>query len=304
MMTAFSVSLLCAVALAVGAREIGRRASPRLGSAALVAAALTVAVAADAALAVLIGARLLDVAPLAGLLGWRAERPGHIPVPVPVTVIAAGLLVFTAVRGAADWRSARRGWRRLHELPSDAPGTELIVMRSPAFVAHALPARRSSPGRIVVSDGLLSSLDAAERRVVLAHERSHLRNRHDRYRTLVRIAARINPLMRPAVAATDLLLERWADEDAARAVGSRRVAARALARAAITATAARSAPEPAGFAALAVSTRVQALLAPAPAAGSRTALVVLPALALTAAVSAGLATHDLAHLFDLLRGDG
>jgi hypothetical protein len=39
MITTFYVPLLCGVALAAGAREVGRRASPRLGSAALVAAA-------------------------------------------------------------------------------------------------------------------------------------------------------------------------------------------------------------------------------------------------------------------------
>jgi beta-lactamase regulating signal transducer with metallopeptidase domain len=151
---------------------------------------------------------------------------------------------------------------------------------------------------------MLRALDPGERRVVLAHERSHLRHRHDRYRTLIRIAARINPLLRPAVRATDLLLERWADEDAARAVGSRRLTARALARAAVAAGPAAPAPGQASFAALPVSARVDALLAATPAGRSRAALVMLTAIALVAALSAALATHDLAHLFDLLRGDG
>jgi hypothetical protein len=64
----FYAPLLCALALAATATKIARRASPRLGSAALVAAALASATAADTALGTLVGARLLDAAPLAALL--------------------------------------------------------------------------------------------------------------------------------------------------------------------------------------------------------------------------------------------
>jgi len=46
--------------------------------------------------------------------------------------------------------------------------------------------------------------------VLLAHERSHLRHRHDRYTTLARVAATLNPLLRPTVGAVEFLLERWA----------------------------------------------------------------------------------------------
>jgi hypothetical protein len=49
---------------------------------------------------------------------------------------------------------------------------------------------------------------------------------------------------------------------------------------------------------------VNALLSPTPSEGSRTALGVLITLVIIAGVSAALATHELAHLFDLLRGDG
>jgi hypothetical protein len=49
---------------------------------------------------------------------------------------------------------------------------------------------------------------------------------------------------------------------------------------------------------------VNALLAAAPARGSRLAMLLAIAVAVIAAAAAVAAVHDLAHLFDLLRGDG
>jgi Zn-dependent protease with chaperone function len=304
MSVVFYVPLLCALALAAGATEIARRASPKPGSVMLVAVALTVALAADVALGVLVGARLLDAAPVASLLGWRAERPDPIPVPVAVSVVAAVCLVAAAIVAWSDWRAASGAMRSVRALAGSAPVGEMIVVRSPAVLAHAVAGNRGRPDRIVVSDGMLRALDTDERRVLLAHERAHLRNRHDRYRRVIRLAARINPLLRPAIGAADLLLERWADEDAARAVGSRRLTARALARAAL----AGATPEPryghAGFAVQRVSARVDSLLDSVPSRGARLVLLLPAALGIIASLSAVVAARDLSHLFDLLRGDG
>jgi Zn-dependent protease with chaperone function len=270
----------------------------------LVAAALTVALAADAALSVLVGARLLDVAQVATLFGWRAETPHPIPVPVTVSVAAAACLALAAIAAWADWRAASRARRTVRELTAHAPVGEMIVVRSPAVLAHAVAGNGRNPGRILVSDGMIRALDTDERRVLLAHERSHLRNRHDRYRRLVRLAARINPLVRPTIGAADLLLERWADEDAARAVGSRRLTARALARAALAGAPPSASHAHASFAAQRISARVNSLLASAPSRGTRLTLLLPATLAIIASLSAALATRDLSHLFDLLRGDG
>jgi Zn-dependent protease with chaperone function len=298
------VPLLCALALAAGAPVIARRAPPRLGAATLVPVALAAALAADAALMVLVGARLLDADVLAPLLGWRPEAMGPHPVPLPVSVAAAIALLVVAVVAHADWRASSAAARRLRALPEHAHAGGLVVLRSPAVLALALPATRTTAGRILVSEGMLRALDAQERRVLLAHERSHLHHRHDRYRRLARLAARVNPLLRPALGAVDFLLERWADEDAARTVGSRRLAARALARAAVAEPSCDEQLKQAGFAMQSVSGRVNALLATAPARGTRLALILPAAVGLLAAVSAALAAHDLAHLSDLLRGDG
>jgi Zn-dependent protease with chaperone function len=303
MNVAFYAPLLCALALAGAATTIARRASPGPGSAALVVAALATAIAADVALGSLVGARLLDAEPLAALLRWRAETPHPIPVPVPISLLAAVALAVLAAAAAVDWRRSRGAIRRLRTLHAHAPPGELIVVRSPTLIAHALPGIGSSPGRILVSDAMLRTLDPGERRAMLLHERSHLRHRHHRYRKLVRIAARINPLVGPAVGATDFLLERWADEDAARAVGSRRLTARALARAAVTAPSDAHLSQ-ASFAAQRVAARVDALMVTAPSVRPRLALLLPVALATAAIVSAVGAGHELAHLFDLLRGDG
>jgi Zn-dependent protease with chaperone function len=296
--------LLCALALAAGAPVIARRSPPRLGAATLVPVALAAALAADAALTVLVGARLLDADALAHVLGWRPEAVGPHPVPLPVSVAAAVALLVVAVLAHADWRTSSAAARRLRGLPGHADAGGLVVLRSPAVLAFALPATRTTAGRILVSEGMLRALDADERRVLLAHERSHLHHRHDRYRRLARLAARVNPLLRPALGAVDFLLERWADEDAARTVGSRRLAARALARAAVAEPSSDEQLRQAGFAVHSVSGRVNALLATAPARGTRLALILPAAVGLVAAVSAALAAHDLAHLSDLLRGDG
>src|SRR4051812_18910496 len=110
------IPLLCALALAAGAPAIATSAPPRLGSAMLVAAALGAALAADAALAILVGAKLIDAAPLAAVFGWRAEASGPHPVPLPISLAAAVALIVLVAVGQSDWRrssAAARRWRAL-----------------------------------------------------------------------------------------------------------------------------------------------------------------------------------------------
>lgn len=105
---------------------------------------------------------------------------------------------------------------------------------------------------------MLQSLNDVERRALLAHERSHLRHRHHRYLLLADLAC-VFPPARPLCRLLSFYLERWADEDAARHVGSRKVVAQAIARAALATTTAL----PAGalaMSSLGVPERVKALL--------------------------------------------
>jgi hypothetical protein len=117
----------------------------------------------------------------------------------------------------------------------------------------------------VVTTALLERLRPAERRALFAHERAHLDARHDRFLLAVQLAARANPFLRPLRTAVAYTAERWADEDAARSIGSRRTVARAIGTAALVS---RGTPAPtlAGLAAPGpVPRRVAALLGPPPA---------------------------------------
>ena len=82
---------------------------------------------------------------------------------------------------------------------------------------------------------MLDALDPDERRVLLAHERAHARSHHYLFTALTYLAAAANPLLRPVAAAVTYTVERWADETAARDCGDRRLAARAIGKAALAA---------------------------------------------------------------------
>lgn len=75
---------------------------------------------------------------------------------------------------------------------------------------------------------------------MFAHERAHLRHRHHLSVAMTEVVASANPLLRPVARTVTLSVERWADEDAGEAVGSRTVVAAALARAGLATVGARS----------------------------------------------------------------
>ncbi|MFF1344205.1 M56 family metallopeptidase [Streptomyces sp. NPDC058290] len=131
------------------------------------------------------------------------------------------------------WRSCARrgGW------PARAEG-ELFVLADDFPDAYALPGR---PGRIVVTSGMLRALSAAEREALLAHERAHLTGRHHLFTAAVELAALCHPALRALREPLAYALERCADEDAAHAVGDRRLTAQAIGKAALAARAAHAA---------------------------------------------------------------
>ena len=174
---------------------------------------------------------------------------------------------------------------------------DLAVLDDAAPDALALPGR---PGSIVVTSGMLRALSPAERDVLLAHERSHLRWSHWAFRLLTRGGAALNPAARILVRHCDQALERWADEDAARAVGDRRVAADAVARAALAAAGHTRRPLTPAFSDAMVLARVEALLEPAP--RPRWSPAVLPVLlAMGALLALADALGDLEDLLELAR---
>ncbi|MFD3992772.1 M56 family metallopeptidase [Streptomyces sp. NPDC058583] len=164
-------------------------------------------------------------------------------------------------------------------------------------------------GRVVVSTGMLAGLAPAERRALFAHERAHLAGRHHRHLLTVHLAARANPFLRPLRTAVSYTAERWADEEAAAEVGSRRSVARAIGKAALLAPRAPAAGLPAltGGDAGPVPRRVAALMRPAPAgrawppAGTAVGLAAWCA-AFGATVSALSSANSAVTLYLVLRG--
>jgi len=283
----FAASLLLAVA---GAR-IGRRLPPATATRLLTAACLTTALATGFVLAV-VGFVLLAPLPVFAAAGhWSlAAVRDDDPLPPGAGLLPLGLvavLLAAAVRRAAgigrDLAMAERACRRLGPAPAG-----LVVLHDDHPDAYALP---GLSGRIVVSTAMLRALPADERRVLLAHEGSHLRHRHHVYTQLADLAGAANPLLRGTARAVRLAAERWADEDAAASTGDRLTTARALARAGL----ARAGAPPAAVRARGVlaatdtglAHRARALLDPPPRrrpalTGALAALVVVTA---TAAVT-------------------
>jgi len=140
-----------------------------------------------------------------------------------------------------------------------------LVVDSPAAAAYCVPGIRS---RIVISAGTLALLDAAELAAVLAHERAHVRARHDLVLLPFSALGRAFPrsrLVRRAHATVALLVEMLADDRALRHRPARELAT-ALLR--VGASGAGHAPSGALAAMPAADgetvARVTRLLAPAP----------------------------------------
>ncbi|MFE1311928.1 M56 family metallopeptidase [Streptomyces sp. NPDC058755] len=239
---------------------------PRTATRLLTAVAVVMAVCSTLCLALLmvVGTAQLPGNPLPD--GWsdpevRAAVPhdevaGRAAIPALATVATACARTL--------WRH-HRVTRRAHRALAALPGPTVAVLPDSAPYAYALPGGR---GRIVVTTALLDGLAPAERRALFAHEHAHLAARHHRHLLAAQLAARANPFLRPLRTAVVYTAERWADEEAARAVGDRRTVARAIGKAALLP---HGTPAPT-LAALAttgsVPRRVAALLAPAPVARS------------------------------------
>ncbi len=218
---------------------------------------------------------------------WSSQPTISIMAGIRLLCLAAGLallvvLCWILVAASAVVLRARRRQRTLLTLLAHGdpkvPGA--LVVDHPAAAAYCLPGLRSA---IVVSAGVLTLLDADELAAVLAHERAHLRERHDLvllpFAALLR-AFRWASVARQAQRAVALLIEMHADD-----LALRHRPARELATALLRVGAAGGGAVPSGALAAAdsaadgdVTARVIRILRPA------------PGLRPTARVAAGLAT--------------
>ena len=236
-----------------------------------------------------------SLASLASRLAYGQPFAPHQPVlltAIRLTALVAGFALFTALCGVlvmafADAVGARRRQRELLALLAHgdpkAPGA--LVVDHPAAAAYCLPGIRS---QIVVSVGTLDLLAPAELTAVLAHERAHLRARHDLVLipfTSLRRAFPGSQGVTQACRTVALLVEMMADDHALR---SRGLVARELATALVRFGIAATDCAPAGALAVAegeLTARVSRLLTPQPPLPRAfQAAVVLSAAALVAAV--------------------
>lgn len=283
---------------------LGRRLAPATATRLLAAAGLVGAASTTFALAVLVWTWVGQSRLVAALGGWSARDVGQWdPVPALTARAAAvvlALLAVLSVRALVSHAGALIHAARIRRPSSDeadplasseAEGISdeagMVVVDDTTPDAYALPNLPGlGRGHIVVTSGMLKALPADERRVLLAHERAHLRHHHHLYRAAAALAAAANPLLLRLPGTLRYTTERWADEHAAAHVGDRALAARALARASLAAER-RTAPSGAtlrpaalDFGASQAATRVRSLLEAPPRRRPWTAAVLVAAMTL------------------------
>jgi bla regulator protein blaR1 len=169
-----------------------------------------------------------DVLGVAAMLGFRGSGSAGggwaiMILAVRLTCLAAGLALLTLLcwvllAALAAALQARRRQRALLTLLAHGdpkvPGA--LVVDHPSAAAYCLPGLRS---RIVVSVGTLELLGRRELAAVLAHERAHLRERHDLVLlpfTALRRAFPRSATCTDALRSVALLVEMLADDRALR----------------------------------------------------------------------------------------
>ncbi|MFD7158865.1 M56 family metallopeptidase [Kribbella sp. NPDC059898] len=150
------------------------------------------------------------------------------PVPAWPAAIAGCLVLLALVSVLVTGLRQMRALVEVHRACRDLTAVgDLVVLDDERPDAFSTP---QPAGRVIVTSGLLRALDPRQRAVLLAHEKSHLVHHHAWWNLAAGLAAAVNPVLRPAARAAATAVERWADEDAARAVGDRRLVATTLVR--------------------------------------------------------------------------
>ncbi len=240
-----------AILLALTASGAHRRLRPDVSAVVLTAIMGVTLVAAVPAVALAAAAFVAHPPAIGGGLAWCHEVFGvHASVDPWLGATATG---WSLIAGHRVWLACR-SW---HGLRRVEPGAMEVV-------DDDLPYALTLPGagrRVMVSTGLIATLDPQQFAVVVAHERAHADHRHDLHLLLADIAVGVVPFLRPVRRRLRFELERWADENAVRdARGDRRHVAETLVHVALEhRTPGRF---PLEFNGLGVTARVDALLRP------------------------------------------
>ncbi|MDF2091165.1 M56 family metallopeptidase [Knoellia sp. 3-2P3] len=184
-------------------------------------------------------------APRAALLGWQSVSLAALIAAVSAAPLAVHVLVLEGsgwarwaavpalvlsglVLGRLLWsghlvgtrlRAARREHRLLVDALGEAVDEEVRVLAHPTPTAYCLPGLRR---RVVLTEGTLRTLPADQLDAVLAHERAHLRERHDlvlEFFTVLHQSAPARLQAPEALREVRLLVEVLADRAARRAAG-------------------------------------------------------------------------------------
>lgn len=149
--------------------------------------------------------------------GAGGKALGAVALLLTVTVLAR--LLVAGHRVGTRLRTLRRRHRELVDLLADEDAG-IRVLEHPTPMAYCLPGAYRS--RVVLSSGARSALAPAELAAVLAHERAHLRARHDLVLEAFTVLHEAFPRVvtgEPALVEVGLLVELLADRAARRRAG-------------------------------------------------------------------------------------
>lgn len=147
-----------------------------------------------------------------------------------LTLVIGARLVWATSMVAVKTRRRRARHRTLVDLldrgsaATGTHGTDVRVLETLAPLAYCLPGLRH---RVVLSEGTLANLDGEELDAILAHERSHLRARHDLVlEAFVAVNQAFPRVVRStsALGSVQLLVELLADDSAVRVTGPKPLA--------------------------------------------------------------------------------
>jgi len=246
--------MAAAVTAALASGLLYRRIPPKLATPLLTVIVITAALGVAWALVITMLAFVMQIGWVGTAAGWCdvLVTPHHR---VPALLgMASAMAFWVGLARMALWLRHRRAVVR--SLQQSSPAVEIIP--SPLPTAFAVPGR---PGHIVVSQGMLDSLEDAQRDALIAHEQAHLDCGHHRYVVAVEAATRAVPVLHPLRRRVRYCTERWADEVAATVVGDRLVVASAITQAALSGST-FSGPASLDIAGESVAARVTALLRP------------------------------------------
>lgn len=160
----------------------------------------------------------------AQLSSWTRAEAAVLTTAAAAGGLTAGALAWALVAQLASVRRERSEQRDLLALAGHPQPDGALLVPAAVAAAYCVPGGR---GHIVLTTAAHDALDDRERAAVIAHERAHLRGRHDLLLLSVNVAARAFgwlPFFRQAQRRVAEYVEMLADDAAVRTAGAAPVA--------------------------------------------------------------------------------